>query len=307
MFDRCARGVLFLTVFVVALPGCSRIHKRGGNIVKVDLRRNPTLARKLNAKAAVHLQREDFGKAEPLLRRALKADRTCAPAHNNLGLLYFSRFDLFRAALSFQEAMRFNPESPEPQNNLGLTFEAAGRPQSAVEHYHAAYELSPTDPQFLGNLIRARIRADEPVDSMREELRQLLFIERRPDWIEWIEEQLELVTNPYLDRGPESPELGEIGSGTDASSDPGNRDRVIYDGGPPAVQPGSMTEPFDQTPLRDAPAIPGDLPHEPQPTPELFSPPRGAPKMPATGPMGSVPLRIPPVQAGWEQPTMRSN
>jgi Flp pilus assembly protein TadD len=311
--------MLVAMLSLVTLPGCFNLHKHNGKIVKVSLGRNPALAKTLTNKAAIHLQRDEIALAEPLLFKAVRADRTYAPAHNNLGLAYFENFDLFRAALSFQEAMRLAPQSPEPQNNLGLTFEAAGRPQSAIEHYQAAHDLAPTEPEFLGNLLRARLRTNETPEMLREELRQLLFIERRPDWIDWIEDQLELVSNPNFDRGPESPELGDLtGRGDQEPFDESKR--VIYDSGPVAAQPAPMNQPYDNqyraTPAAAVPVqtqppsltVPPVMQESTQPAlqsaPGLYSPQPAASTGDDAIPYGSVPTGQPllPPTGRWETP-----
>lgn len=282
------------------------------------LQRNAPLARTLTTKASIHLQDGQLAKAEPLLAQALKANRRYAPAHNNMGLVHFEHNDLFRAALSFQEAMRWNPQSPEPQNNLGLVFEAAARPQMALEHYQAAHELSPTDPEFLGNLIRARLRTGEPPESLQEEFRQLLFIETRPDWIDWIEDQLELVTNPNLDRGPPAPDLNNLNSQGNGSQAFNEADRIIYDSGPasnmlntpPSLsQPLPMGQPYEPVPARPDLHLPPATNTQPiappanilQPTPSA-----GTQQAPSgTGPSGSVPLTTPgniPQAEEWTTP-----
>lgn len=281
------------------------------------MKRNAPLARTLTSKAAAHLQVGQLAKAEPLLRQALAANRRYAPAHNNMGLFHFENYDLFRAALSFQEAMRLDPQSPEPQNNLGLVFEAAARPQMAIEHYQAAHDLSPTDPQFLGNLLRARLRCGEPPEALQEELRQLLFIERRPDWIEWIEEQLELVTNPDLDRGPPAPDLNDLNAQGNGSQAYNAADRIIYDSGPASAQINggpalSQPLPMGQQTFEPAPSTPGlQIPPQTsgQPVPDnvpLQPTPGFGTQLPLeVGPSGSVPLTtpgsLPPVDQ-WAMP-----
>jgi hypothetical protein len=283
------------------LPGCTPFLKRNGHVVKVDLSRNTALAKVMAAKAIAHLDNGNVAAAGPYLEKAIKADRRYAPAHNNMGLIRFEQNDLFKAALSFQEAMRFDPRSPEPQNNLGLTFETAGRPNVAIEHYQAAHDLAPTNPEYLGNLLRARLRSGEMPQDIREDLRQLLFIERRPEWIEWIDEQLELVTNPNLDRGPEAPDLDELTAENGSRDDFDASDRVIYDSGPEGMGIDNRSQP--RMPSMQPP--PGSNSTYP-PVPGL------PPQMPAApvypGPTGSVPLRSdlePPSSDPWQQPIPR--
>ena len=265
--------------------------------MKVDLSRNTSRARTLTNKAIKHLSVGQIEHAEPLLVKAIKADRRYAPAHNNMGLVHFDNNDLFRAALSFQEAMRFDPQSPEPQNNLGLTFEAAGRTLAAIEHYQAAHELAPTDAEYLGNLVRARLRSGETAFEMRNELQQLLFIERRPDWIEWIEDQLELFTNPNLDRGPETPDLDQLTERNRRTEDFDESDRVIYDSGLADPQPSSEPPSSGSYPAAEPRTMAPQMPL--QPVPEYGTP---APEIPSA-PMGSIPLRRNGVQpvANWSE------
>jgi hypothetical protein len=72
----------------------------------------------------------------------------------------------------------------------------AGRLEDAIAMYYTAHELEPTNPEYLGNLTRARIRRGDRDEMLRHELQQLLFIDARPDWIDWAEDQLALVLGP---------------------------------------------------------------------------------------------------------------
>lgn len=245
------------TVFLLPLMsvGCSLI-SGPEDIVRLDMRRRPAAAKHLTARAATYLQEDDFVEAERLIRKALEADPQSAAAHNNMGLVHFAQNDLFHAAIEFEQASQCDPSAPAPHNNLGLTFESAGRMSSAIEHYQVAHGMAPTNPEYLGNLIRARLRAGDPPEALRPQLQELKFIERRPDWIEWIDEQLELVTNPWLDRGPETPDLPQFDSGTNDVID---EDRVIYDSG--AVSPTDVP-PSPEVPADPESSAPGsdDLP-----------------------------------------------
>ena len=155
--SRAGLGLIGLALLFL-LPGCTTFRKPDGNVVKTQVQRNRPQAKKLTAEASEHIEVGEYDVAAELLSRALAADRTYAKAHNNMGLVYFARNDLFRAALSFQEAMRFHPQCPAPLNNLGLTFETALRLDSAISYYQSAHELLPNDPEYLGNLVRARTR-----------------------------------------------------------------------------------------------------------------------------------------------------
>ena len=84
------------------------------------------------------------------------------------------------------------PHQPIPRNNLGLVFEATGQLEKAEEQFHAALEAEPDNPEFLGNLARAKIRRGERSQELRDLLQQIVVIDTRPQWRTWAEEQLHL-------------------------------------------------------------------------------------------------------------------
>ncbi|MEQ1824844.1 MAG: tetratricopeptide repeat protein [Pirellula sp.] len=153
----------------------------------------------------------DHGKlpaAAEAFERAIQLDYENGSAHNNLGLVYYQNRKWPQAAAEFEAATQLLPEDATPWNNLGMTMEATGKGYEAMEYYQHAYELAPRKPLYLGNLVRTRVRLGENDESVVEQLKELLFIESRPEWIEWINDQLSLKMNPLLDRGPPPPNLG---------------------------------------------------------------------------------------------------
>jgi tetratricopeptide (TPR) repeat protein len=152
----------------------------------------------------------DHGKlpaAAEAFQNAIRADFQNGSAHNNLGLVYYEQKKWPEAAAEFETATRLLAQDGTPWNNLGMTMEATGQGYEAIECYQQAYELNPRKALYLGNLVRTRIRLGESDESVIEQLKELLFIESRPDWIEWANDQLALKLNPQLDRGPPPPNL----------------------------------------------------------------------------------------------------
>lgn len=145
--------------------------------------------------------------ATEAFERAISLDFENGSAHNNLGLTHFQQRKLSLAAAEFEIAAQLLPEDARPCNNLGMTLEAAGRGLEAIDFYQQAYEIEPQNPKYLGNLVRTRIRLGEKDESVIEQLKELLFIETRADWIAWINDQLAIDINPLLDRGPTPPNL----------------------------------------------------------------------------------------------------
>ncbi len=148
-------------------------------------------------------------------QRAISFQHENGAAHNNLGLVYFQQRKMSEAAKEFETAAQFLPEDPTPWNNLGMTLEAAGRGQEAIEYYQHAYELAPAKPLYLGNLVRTRIRLGENDESVTAQLKELLFMETRPEWVAWATDQLALEMNPMLDRGPPPPNLNSKSKGSE--------------------------------------------------------------------------------------------
>ena len=131
-------------------------------------------------------------KAEALLQKALVADVRYGPAHNTLGMLYFYQHKLYLAAWEFDHASRLMPDYAEPLNNLGLTYEAAERLDPAIGYYQMALELCPTNPVYIGNLAKARMRQGANVDEVRGLLQELVFYDSRQEWIAWARDNMGL-------------------------------------------------------------------------------------------------------------------
>ena len=249
--SRCA---LLLLLATCGLSGCSTF-ARNTEIVQLDLSQDTQRAMKLTRGGIRHYHNGHVKKAEAEFEKAIAADETYGPAHNNLGLLYFDQRDLYLAAWAFERAAEFMPERAEPVNNLGMTYEAAGRLEQAIEMFYTAHEIEPTNPEYLGNLTRARMRRGDRDEALVFQLRELLFLERRPDWVAWAEDQLALTLRQ---------EALEADGGSANGEDAGEENAIDEDNGTPELLP--------PTPSDAAPAVPDQpardqLPSD-QPPPE---------------------------------------
>ena len=167
-----------------------------------DPRRDTAKARELNTKAVKLIENGDWKDAEAMLKKALQADVTFGPAHNNLGNVYFQTRQLYLAAWEYQYASQLMPYHPEPRNNLGLVFEAVGKLDEAVQAFDGAREIEPDNPQFLGNSARARFRRGDRDQELKDLLQKLILRDHRPEWILWAHEQLVM-----LDQNDETREI----------------------------------------------------------------------------------------------------
>ena len=183
-------------LLVVVVCGCAQFQadaeKRNYETVVGTPNRNPDLAAKHTRKAEHQIKKGHLEKAEQSLQEALVADVSYGPAHNNLGKIYFMQHKLYLAAWEFEYAIRTMAELPEPHNNLGLVYEEVGKLHEAISYYETAYELEPTNAEYIGNLVRARLRDDDRDPLAKALLHELLMHDQRPQWIAWAEEQIGL-------------------------------------------------------------------------------------------------------------------
>ena len=207
------------------VSGCALFTRPSSDLVTVASPRQTRLARKANAEGLHWLAYGDPKLAQCAFEKAIRRDESFGPAHNNLGHLFYTAGDMARAAAAFDTASRLLPGDGGPQNNLGLALETGGKPEQALGSYQTAYELDPLNPQFLGNLVRLRLKLDPYDPAIVPQLKELQFIETRPDWVSWIEEQLAVRFNPYLDRGPDSPDL----SGLDGEDQQQPQPIIVYE------------------------------------------------------------------------------
>lgn len=212
-----------MTVF---LGGCASLIDSNEAIIRVQSRQDPAKAGRLTLQGVKAMQNGEIDRAVSRFTAAINADPSYGPAHNNLGLLHYEQGNLFQAVLAFEQALELMPEDPIVYYNLGLTLEAAGRTHEALDLYWQAVEMAPTNPNFLGNLVRLRIRLGEQGPEISAQLKDLVLIETRADWRRWADQQLAYDLNDALDRGPETPDFNS-NQKSDKTKTDGVRDNII--------------------------------------------------------------------------------
>ncbi len=108
-----------------------------------------------------------------------------APAHNDLGLVYYQLNRLYEAAWEFKNAANLVPSEPQPLNNLGLVMEKAGRLPEAEQSFSKAVALDPDNVECSANLARIRIRRGERDQTTRDLLERIILKDPRADWVQW--------------------------------------------------------------------------------------------------------------------------
>jgi Flp pilus assembly protein TadD len=64
-------------------------------------------------------------------------------------------------------------------------YERAGQLTKAVDAYAAAQRVEPDNPEYLGNLARARVRRGDNDPDTRRLLEELVLRDARPQWADW--------------------------------------------------------------------------------------------------------------------------
>lgn len=204
-------------LMAVWMVGCASLKDSNESIIHVQSSQDTGKASRLTLLGVKAMESGNIDRAAEKFLAAVAADESYGPAHNNLGLLHYDQGNFYQAVLAFERAMELMPLDPIVYYNLGLTLQAAGKVYEALDLYWQAVEMDPANPNFLGNLVRLRVRLGEEGPELRTQLQDLALIETRPDWRRWADRQLALTFNESLDRGPETPDF--------------NSDRKDRDGG----------------------------------------------------------------------------
>jgi hypothetical protein len=262
---------------ILAGGGCRLVQQRHEEVVAVNIAERQASSHALVAKGIEYVEKNHFPKAQRCFEQAIAIDGENGIAHNNLGLVHYYQHNFLDAATEFEIAVDQLPNDPAPLNNLGLIMEMAARPDEALEYYARANQLAPTNPEYLGNLARAKVRMKLFDDELQNQLHALLLFDRRLEWQDWAREQLGLFHNPLHDRGPPKP------SGDPLGGAPPSRETVLTPG-----------QGSDSSSRRSNTLSPGKSPALPAETDlRLPSAPDGSPPNPLPPLPSPLPLPIP--------------
>lgn len=109
----------------------------------------------INDLAVEFLKRGNEWQARELLQEAIMVDPACAPAHCNLGNIFYQNRDFWNALLAYKEATDIDPNFAEAYNNLGLTLIEVNHLGEALACLEAALALKPDWEEAQANLDRA--------------------------------------------------------------------------------------------------------------------------------------------------------
>lgn len=95
------------------------------------------------------------------LRSAYRLDPENSDLHREMGITFLSAKEWKRARVEMLEAIRHDPTDAEAHNGLGYALEKLGNLQGALEEYHTASKLEPSDLTYRRRYIGALARLSE--------------------------------------------------------------------------------------------------------------------------------------------------
>lgn len=128
-----------------------------------------------------------------LLRTAIDKYERNAFAWMRLGVLEFERNRMFEAAQAFSRTSELVPDQHQPYFNLGSVLEAAGKYDDAIRQYRIAMEKSSSNPEIMENLARCYLATDARISEARNLVENALRFEQRPEWVVWLQEQIQRI------------------------------------------------------------------------------------------------------------------
>ena len=135
-------------------------------------------------------------KARKYLQQAIAADDRNVHAWMGLGAVEYKDDHLFEAAKAFDKAGYLASTRYEPLFNLGLVYERAGLCRKATQAYEAALKRDPDQVEVMENLARCYITSRSQPEKTFELVKRALELEMRPEWLRWLEAQLERLNRP---------------------------------------------------------------------------------------------------------------
>ncbi len=109
--------------------------------------KNPNSIETNHAIAKYYIDHGEEEEAEPYLLRVLELDVQTAPAHNQLGVVYFKQSQYGKARHCFKKALLLDPEMTEAYFNLAFLYHLQKQYTEALSYYKTAVNLNPDDAE----------------------------------------------------------------------------------------------------------------------------------------------------------------
>ncbi len=100
-------------------------------------------------------------------KKVLELEPNHAPAHINLGTLYYNRHDYANSEKHYRLAVQADPRYALGYFDLGNVLDETGRLQDAIKAYKTALQLAPTYADAHYNIALAYEKAREPRNALK--------------------------------------------------------------------------------------------------------------------------------------------
>ena len=114
-------------------------------------------------------------------KKVLKQDENYAPAHINLGTLYYNQSDYEMAETYYRRAIECDPRYALAYFDLGNVLDETQRLEEAIDAYKSALQLAPTYADAHYNLALAYERSRQPRLALRH-WRSYLKLDQQGPW-----------------------------------------------------------------------------------------------------------------------------
>lgn len=135
-----------MALLLALLAACYSTPKKSDDELRNAAETNTALGRQ-------YMERGQNEVALEKLKRAVAYDKTYAPAHSMLAILYETIGDLEQAGEEYREAVKYDPQGGEVNNNYGAFLCGTGKQQEAEPYFLVAVEdpFYPTPEIALSN------------------------------------------------------------------------------------------------------------------------------------------------------------
>lgn len=134
-------------------------------------------------------------------KRAIELDPDMAPAHVNLGTIYFTAQDWSKASSCYKRAIELNPEYALAHFNLANLYDELGEQESAATHYQSALKLDPNYADAHYNLALLYQSSGHVLKAVRH-WRTYLKLDPKSSWAAIAKRELDKLSSTVLVTSP---------------------------------------------------------------------------------------------------------
>jgi len=126
-------GLTVLSLVMMALAACTSTPEKSDSELRRAAETNTALGRQ-------YMDRGDYEIALEKLKRAVAYDKTYAPAHTMLAVLYETLGETEEAGAEYRKAIQYDPKDGSVNNNYGAYLCGIGKRKEAEQYFQAAVD-----------------------------------------------------------------------------------------------------------------------------------------------------------------------